>query len=215
MTTLYLATGNPHKVTEMAGIFRALGLSAAVSSAAPLGGMPPVVEAGETFAANAALKARALARLARPGSWVLADDSGLCVDALGGAPGIYSARYAGPTADAEANNAKLMAALKAVPLAERTAAFVCALALIEVTSGRLHAFAGRCAGHIIAEPTGEGGFGYDPLFIPIGETRTFAAMPATEKDARSHRGQALTALAQWWQEAFPSSKMPADAQEQQ
>jgi len=207
MTTLYLATGNAHKVDEMAVIFRDLGLPVAVSSAQPLGGMPEVVEDGATFTANAALKARALANLAPPGSWVLADDSGLCVDALDGAPGIYSARYAGSDADAAANNAKLLTALADVPAGQRGAAFVCALALIEVTTGILHTFEGRCGGHITTALSGEEGFGYDPLFIPTGENLSFAAMDPAEKHNRSHRGQALAALAAFWPEALAAQKM--------
>ena len=193
--TIYLATGNAHKLAEMRTLFACRGIAATLEPAQALGGMPEVVEDGTTFAANAEKKARALAAVAPPGSHVLADDSGLCVDALDGAPGLYSARYAGANADAAANNAKLLAALADIPPAGRGAAFVCVLALATVDTGGVQSFEGQCAGHIVTQPTGDAGFGYDPLFVPTGETQTFAAMTEAEKHARSHRGAAVAALA--------------------
>ena len=144
---------------------------------------------GETFAGNARLKARALAAR-HPGAWILADDSGLEVAALGGAPGVRSARYAGRDGDTLANNALLLKNLKGV--SDRTARFTCAIVLID-PEGREHVVEGHCPGRILESPAGAGGFGYDPLFVPDGRDRTFAELPPEEKNAISHRGRALAA----------------------
>lgn len=192
---LYLATGNAHKVEELAQLLRELPVQ--VRSALELGGMPAVEETGDTFAANAALKARALAPLAPRGSWVLADDSGLCVDALGGKPGIHSARYAGPGAEAAANNARLLRELQGVAEAERTARFVCVLCLVPGGGGDPQFMEGTCEGWILDAPRGAGGFGYDPLFRPVGERGSFAEMGEQAKHALSHRGAAIRLLANW------------------
>lgn len=187
--TLYLATGNAHKLAEVRQILDGV---ADVCSAEDLGGMPQLKETGTTFAANALLKARALAALAPPNALVLADDSGLCVDALGGAPGVRSARYAGENATDADNRALLRAELGGVTEAERTARFVCVLAL--VGQGREALFEGTCEGHILHSERGQGGFGYDALFIPAGHNRTFAEMSSAVKHTFSHRGAALTSL---------------------
>jgi XTP/dITP diphosphohydrolase len=187
---LILATRNKHKLTEMSELLPGVDLR-------PL---PPEVElppeGGETFAANASIKARA-AHAALPGEVVIADDSGLEAADLGGMPGIYSARYAGIGAGDEVNLEKLLRALDAAG-GERRAAYVCALALIDV-DGAEHLFAGRCEGRLLREPRGGGGFGYDPAFVPDGtgpdDPRTMAELSAAEKHAVSHRGQAARKLA--------------------
>ena len=193
MKTIHLATGNDHKALEFNAIFSSSGLPYSVRSARELGGMPEVDENAGTFAGNALIKARALRALAPAGSLILADDSGLCVDALDGAPGVISARYAGVGAGTAANNTKLLEALKGVPAEKRTARFVCVLALID-GEGREQVFEGICEGRIIGGLTGSGGFGYDPLFIPEGHGQTFAELPAETKNELSHRGKAVAQL---------------------
>ena len=191
-----LATGNAHKAEEFSRLFREAGVGCEVLSAAAVGGMPRVEETAGTFSGNARLKAEALRRLAPPGAWVLADDSGLSCDALGGAPGVDSAVYAGPRASDADNRAKLLAALAGVGPARRTARFTCHLVLLG-PGGEDMEFTGHCEGVILESERGEGGFGYDALFVPRGQARTFAETPAAEKDALSHRAQAFAALAAW------------------
>jgi XTP/dITP diphosphohydrolase len=153
---------------------------------------PEVDEDGATFAANAQKKASETARAL--GRWVLADDSGLSVDALGGAPGVFSARYAGVHGNDEANNRKVLAALSAVPGAERGAAFVCALALADPTGAIRCESAGACRGRIIHEPRGRNGFGYDPLFLIPEYHQTFGELSALVKHQLSHRSRAFARL---------------------
>jgi len=191
MKQLIIATGNAHKTAEFAQLLAALDFK--VQSAAACGGMPEVEETGATFAANAQLKAVALRGTAPPDAWVLADDSGLEVDALGGAPGIFSARYAGPAATDADNVTKLLAALSDSALAQRTARFRCALCLID-PDGRIHPFEGTCEGHISAAPTGTSGFGYDPVFIPADYDQSFAELGETVKAQLSHRARAVATL---------------------
>lgn len=194
---LLLATGNAHKAEEFARLFAEAGLSAEVLTAKAVGGMPRVEETAGTFAGNARLKAEALRRLAPPDTWVLADDSGLSCDALGGAPGVDSAVYAGPRATDADNRAKLVAALAGVPTERRSARFTCHLVLLG-PEGEDMEFTGHCEGSVLGAEQGEGGFGYDALFVPAGRSRTFAELPAAEKDALSHRAQAFAALAAWF-----------------
>ena len=188
--SIRLATGNAHKLAEVRRMLAPLGLTIWAPQAPP-----GTIEDGATFAANAIKKA--VAAPPGPDAWVLADDSGLAVDALQGAPGVHSARYAapGPAATQDARNrAKLLAALAgfAAP-AQRQAAMLCVLALWDgERPPRL--FHGRIAGHIAAAPRGDAGFGYDPLFIPAGEDKTFAELPPATKDRLSHRGVALRQL---------------------
>jgi len=201
---LFLATGNAHKVRELRELAADVTLGPPIAnleiySAAALGGMPPVVEDTGTFEGNARKKARALAALlppfssaAEPEAWALADDSGLCVDALGGAPGVESAYYAGPQADSDTNLAKLVAEMRGVPLGQRGAHYVCVLVLC-AADGREHVFRGECHGTLAVEPRGQGGFGYDPLFIPNGFDQTFGELPASVKRAHSHRKQPVAA----------------------
>ncbi len=193
---IYLASGNAHKVTELQALARATALPVEIFSARVIGGMPDVVEDAGTFAGNARKKARALWSRVPAGAWALADDSGLCVDALAGAPGVESAYYAGPQGDGAANLAKLVAALRDVPAAQRGAHFVCVLWLCG-PDGREQMFEGRCDGGLRAEPRGGAGFGYDPLFVPAGHSASFAELGDAVKSTLSHRARAWSRLAEW------------------
>ena len=190
---LVLASGNPHKAVEMSALALAAGLPLEILPATAFGGMPPVQEDTGTFSGNARLKAQALRDRLPGGLWSLADDSGLCVDALDGAPGVESAYYAGPAGDAAANLAKLVAVMAGVPPARRGAHFVCVLCLLD-PAGRESLFEGRCAGRLAEAPDGGGGFGYDPLFIPEGHAATLARLGDTAKTTLSHRARAWSAL---------------------
>ncbi len=193
---IYLATGNAHKLEEFKTIFSQANVAANIHSAKAIGGMPEVEENAETFAGNARIKARALLQKAPEGAWVLADDSGLQVDALNGEPGVHSARYAGAHGRDGDNTAKLLRALSQTPDGERGAQFACHLCLI-APAGEEHFFNGVCRGHIAHSPSGNGGFGYDPVFIPNGHPRSFAELGETIKNSLSHRGKAATALARF------------------
>ncbi len=185
-TCLTLASRNAHKAEEIAHM---LPPHFVVRTLADYPELPDVEETGRTFAENAALKAVEISR-AIPGL-VLADDSGLCVDALCGAPGVLSARFAGTHGEDAANNAKLLREL--APLlgeAPFNARFVCAMCLAEGGRERA-AFEGKVEGHITLAPRGVNGFGYDPLFVPCGHTRTMAELSAREKNTISHRANAL------------------------
>ncbi len=193
---LHLASGNAHKAGEFAALAAASGLPVEIVAGGADGGMPPVVEDAGTFASNARKKARALRAVLPAGSWVLADDSGLCVAALDGHPGVESAYYAGPAADSAANLGKLVAAMRGVPADRRQAYFACVLVVID-PPGSEHAFEGRCEGTLRDTPSGRPGFGYDPLFVPAGHALTFAELPEQEKNVLSHRGRAWAQLAAW------------------
>lgn len=188
--TLVLATGNRGKVAEMAELLRPLGLQ--VRPQTELGVTPPD-ETGLSFIENAILKARHAA--AETGLPALADDSGLEVDALNGAPGIYSARYAGMDGNDAANNAKLLHALSDVPADQRTARFRCAIALLRHAADPMPLIAtGTWEGRVLEAPRGANGFGYDPLFLPHGLERTSAELDKAEKNTLSHRARALQQL---------------------
>ncbi len=193
---LYLATGNPHKVDELVRMIETAKLDIEVFPGNKICNSPPCEETGVTFQANAFLKARTLRPLIPPEDWVLADDSGLEVDALNGRPGIRSARYAGEDALDADNIRKLLKELDGVPDAERTARFICFLALIGPEE-RVLTFQGTCKGKIVKEPRGLEGFGYDPLFQPEGYDKTFAELGPSVKDTESHRARALTGLLDW------------------
>jgi XTP/dITP diphosphohydrolase len=197
MKSLIIATGNTHKVEEFDQLL--VGSGFALSSAKVCGGMPDVVEDGESFAANAEIKARALRALAPDDAWILSDDSGLEVDALHGAPGIYSARYAGEHASDLDNLNKLLRALEDTPLPERTARFRCVLCLIN-PQGRYQFFEGVCKGAISFAPGGDEGFGYDPVFIPAGYSNSFSELGETLKGRISHRAQAARRLVDFFSE---------------
>jgi len=200
---IYLASGNAHKAREFQALADAGALPVEIVSAVAAGGMPPVAEDAGSFAGNARKKARALRERLPAGAWALADDSGLCVDALGGAPGVESAYYAGPRASGAENLAKLVAVLRDVPAAQRGAHFVCVLVLVG-PGGEEHVFEGRSDGRLRREPAGAGGFGYDPVFVPDGYEGTFAELPGEVKNRISHRGRAWAALAAWLQASAPA-----------
>jgi XTP/dITP diphosphohydrolase len=183
---IVLATRNKKKVEEIRRI--TAGLPIAVLSLADYPECPETVEDRDTFEGNAIKKAVEVC--ACTGKVALADDSGLEVDALNGAPGVYSARYAGPGANDIGNNQKLLAELKDVSPEKRTARFVCCMALA-FPDGRVQTFLGYADGRIGLEPMGKTGFGYDPVFLPHGFDRTFAEMSGEEKDRLSHRGKAI------------------------
>ncbi len=182
------ATKNPGKIKEISSILSKLGLE--VISQADAGINVDIVETGKTFKANALLKAKSIALMCDDA--VLADDSGLCVDALGGAPGIYSARYAGEDATDYDKIHKLLTELNGVT--DRKAKFVTAIAFI-FPDGREVITTGETCGHITEVPIGESGFGYDPIFYSDDLKKTFGEATEEEKNSISHRARALTALA--------------------
>lgn len=188
---LLIATRNAGKLLEL----RALMADCAVEVVGPdeVPGLPrDVEETGDTFRANAELKAATYARAA--GCWALADDSGLEVDALDGAPGIFSARFAGPSADDAANNSKLLEALAGVPAGERSARFRCAAVCCDAEGAVVAIGEGATEGHILDAPSGDGGFGYDPLFFSDDLGKPFGQAAPAEKNRVSHRARALAAV---------------------
>ncbi len=212
MRTLLIATHNPHKTAEIQSL---LGAPYRCRHLAEFSNVPTVIEDGVTFAENAGKKALALAswwEATQTGSvvdFILADDSGLEVDALAGAPGVHSARFAalasgqpGNATDAD-NNTKLLALLKDVPVERRAARFKCVIAVAQgnpqpgVTAENLQLFTGVCEGRVALMCRGQNGFGYDPLFIPAGFEQTFAELGATFKNRLSHRAQALRQVQAW------------------
>ncbi|MFT2019682.1 RdgB/HAM1 family non-canonical purine NTP pyrophosphatase [Streptomyces sp. 796.1] len=191
MTRLIIATRNAHKVAELHAILNAAGLDVELVGADAYPEIPDVKETGVTFAENALLKAHTLARAT--GLPAVADDSGLCVDVLGGAPGIFSARWAGRHGDDQANLDLLLAQLGDIDAPHRAAHFACAAALA-LPDGTERVVEGRLEGTLRHEPAGTGGFGYDPILQPLGETRTCAELTPAEKNAISHRGKAFREL---------------------
>ncbi|HDS15068.1 MAG TPA: XTP/dITP diphosphatase [Proteobacteria bacterium] len=197
-TRLLLATTNQGKVKELRVLLAGTGVELVSLLDFPHLRMPE--ETGMTFAENALLKARAAA--VEFGGWVLTDDSGLVVEALDGAPGIHSARYAGAGAGDAENNAKLLRALVSVPEALRKAEFVCVLALVS-PAGEEYLFEGFCRGRIATAPAGGGGFGYDPVFLVGPDYRLSMAQLSLEQKAEvSHRGRALRKFRAWWLAVF-------------
>ena len=188
MTEFIIATNNKHKVTEIQRILGPLGVTAVTAGERGVD-LSDVAEDGLTFAENAYIKAKAAYDIC--GLPVIADDSGLCVDALGGRPGIYSARYAGDHSPYNVKIAALLKELADTPDSERSAHFTCSVCCI-LKSGEIIAVEGRCEGEIAREPSGDGGFGYDPVFTVGGQS--FASLSADEKDRLSHRGSALRSL---------------------
>lgn len=186
-----LATRNAHKLVEMRRILDEAGLQIELVGTDEFPDLADVAETGSTFAANALLKARSVC--AETGLPAIADDSGLGVDALNGMPGIFSARWSGAHGDDIANLSLLLGQLSDVPDNRRGAAFHCAAAVV-LPDGTERVVEGAIDGTLIREPRGTNGFGYDPIFVPLGESRTTAEMSAEEKDAISHRGRAMRAL---------------------
>ena len=188
MKTLLLASHNAGKLREFEAMLKGFDIEFESLAAHPDVG--EVEETGKTFEENARHKAREYAQ--RTGRWTLAEDSGLLVDALAGAPGVHSARYAGVHGDDAANNAHLIRELQGIE--DRSARYMCSIVLARPDGEVVFAVQGVCEGRIVDEPRGSGGFGYDPHFVPAGESRTNAELPPGEKNAISHRGQALRTL---------------------
>lgn len=190
MSRIVLASSNPGKLAEFNQLLADSGRSFVAQSAYDV---EDVEETGLTFVENALLKARHAARIS--GLPALADDSGLCVDHLHGAPGLYSARYSGSHGDSAANNAKLLREMDGVPTEQRGAFFMCALVLLQHADDPAPLIAeGRWYGRVLTEQRGTHGFGYDPLFLPEGETVSAAELPPGLKNRISHRGRALAQL---------------------
>lgn len=196
---ILIASRNAHKIREIREIFNLPGVEWV--SAADIPDLPDVVEDRDTFEGNAEKKAVELARAT--GLWALADDSGLEVTALGNAPGVYSARYAGEPCNHAKNNARLLRELEGKT--DRSARFRCVAALSD-PSGRVETVSGSCPGRIIGELRGAEGFGYDPLFVPDGYDTTFAEMDSEQKNRLSHRGRAMQLAQEKW-----GALMAADA----
>jgi XTP/dITP diphosphohydrolase len=206
--TLVLATRNSHKLAELRRILAEAGVRAELVGLDSFPSVPEVRETGATFEENALLKARAVA--AATGHPAVADDSGLCVDALGGMPGVLSARWAGRQGDDAANLHLVLAQLTDVPDERRAAHFACAAA-VALPDGAQQVVSGRVDGLLTRAPRGVNGFGYDPIFVPDGDQRTLAEMSPAEKDAISHRGRAFRALAPVIAELLPATRAAEEA----
>jgi non-canonical purine NTP pyrophosphatase (RdgB/HAM1 family) len=190
MTEIIIGTSNEGKIEEIMAALPGAGIK--WLTAKDFADWPEIDETEPTFEGNARKKAVTLAGYL--GKLALADDSGLEVDALGGRPGVLSARFSDPGSTVERNNAKLLAELADLPYEQRTAHFSCVIALAE-PNGDVVTTEGSVAGHIVMHPSGDKGFGYDPLFIPVGFDRTMAELDLAEKNKISHRGQALRRMA--------------------
>lgn len=186
------ATQNKHKIKEIDAITKPFGFELKDLSEVGLADMN-VVEDGETFEENSYKKAMEIHKAC--GFTTLADDSGLMVDALSGAPGVYSARFAGEEGNDSLNNEKLLALLAGLPASSKTARFVSVITMV-FPDGDVLSARGECEGHIISAPAGENGFGYDPFFVPLGYDRSFAELSADEKNRISHRANALDVLSE-------------------
>ena len=188
---LVLATRNAKKLAELDRLLAGAGLDVEILGSDAFSELPEIEETGSTFAENSLIKARAVST--HTGLIAIADDSGLCVDALDGQPGIYSARWAGQGATDESNLDLVLEQIRDVEPAHRTAHFACAAALV-LPSGEEYVVHGQVNGVLLTQRRGEGGFGYDPIFLPDGFDITTAEMTSEQKDAISHRGQAMRAL---------------------
>lgn len=195
MKEVIIATKNKGKASEFQALLAKKGV--AVKTLLDFPNSPDVEETGSTFAENARLKAETIARFFQ--AIVIADDSGLSIDALGGKPGVYSARYAGEEKDDEANIAKVLEEMEGIPFEQRTARFHCALA-ISVPNGSTTIVEGTCEGYITEAPKGENGFGYDPIFYVPQKEKTMAELTKEEKNKISHRAVALVKLEKQWEQ---------------
>ncbi len=197
-TELLIATRNPGKVREVESLLEEYHLK--LRSLTEFSAAREVEETGATFAENAAIKAQAYA--AQTGCWTLADDSGLEVDALDGAPGVHSARYGGAGASDAARVERLLEALLRTGDAGRRARFICVIAIANATGKLVDLFTGSCEGRIAHAPRGSGGFGYDPVFVPDGYEQSFGELPSEVKQNISHRARALKAALPFLLEQF-------------
>lgn len=191
MKTIVVASQNAHKIKEMENIMKGMGYEVISRADAGVPDSLDIVEDGETFEENSFKKADAIMRAT--GKIALADDSGLSVDALNGAPGVHSARFAGEPCDDEKNNDKLLELMKDIPEEKRTAAFVSVITIVWPDGSKL-TVRGECRGVVLKERRGDHGFGYDPLFLPDGQSETFAEISSEVKNQISHRAKALQKL---------------------
>ncbi|MDT7688456.1 MAG: XTP/dITP diphosphohydrolase [Acidobacteriota bacterium] len=205
-TELLIATGNAGKVRELSQLLA--GLPVRLRLLSEFGDVQEPEETGTTFAENATLKA--LHYSAHSHVLTLSDDSGLAVDALGGAPGVYSARYAGPQATYAERMARLLDELASVQDEERRARFVCVIAVADPSIGVVETFEGTCEGRIAHAPRGMGGFGYDPIFIPEGHAKTFGELPDEVKHSISHRARALDLAVRHLRSRFTTLRLTRD-----
>ncbi len=206
LTELLVATGNAGKVRELSLLLADAPLRLRLLSEFPH--IPEAEETGKTFADNATIKA--IHYSSQSELLTLSDDSGLVVDALGGAPGVYSARYAGTGATYTERMARLLYELAATGDGERRARFVCVIALAAPSTGSLNTFEGTCEGRIAHAPRGTGGFGYDPIFIPEGYAQTFGELPDEIKQNISHRARALTKAVGFLRDHLPTRGLTSE-----
>lgn len=199
-TILFLATRNRHKTREIQTM---LGEGVVVHDATEIPELPEVEETGNSFEANARLKAEGISK--HVAGFVLADDSGLEVDALNGEPGIYSARYAGPGCTDLQNTELVLEKMRRIPAENRTARFRCVLAVAR-DGKTIATFEGSVEGTLTTEISGEGGFGYDPIFMPKGYDKSFGELSSELKNSMSHRGHALQKLRDWFSKSFPGEQ---------
>lgn len=190
------ASQNKHKIAEIEAITKLFGMNVVSRDEAAIEDFE-IEETGDSFEENSFIKAEAIMKVS--GEITIADDSGLMVDYLGGAPGIYSARFAGEECDDDKNNDKLLSLLEGVPYKERRAKFVSVITMLYPDGTKIVA-RGECPGHVITEKEGNNGFGYDPIFVPDGFGRTYAQLTNEEKNTISHRGKALKELARMLKE---------------
>lgn len=193
MKTVMIATKNPGKVKEFTELFQKYGIR--VQSLLDVARTMDVEETGETFSENAILKAETISKLT--GETVISDDSGLVIDALDGRPGVYSARFSGPEKNDSANIQKVLQELDGVPLENRTARFVCVLA-VAVPGENTLTFEGKCEGLVTQETSGNNGFGYDPIFYLPEKAQTMAELSQQEKNKISHRAKAMKQMVENW-----------------
>lgn len=197
MKEILIATKNKGKIKEFSDLFAEKGIK--VSSLLDFPGIEDVEETGSTFIENAKIKAETISK--QFNKIVVADDSGLCVDALQGRPGVFSARYAGETKNDEANLEKVLMEMEGVPFEKRTARFHCVLA-VAIPNGETRIYEGTCEGHITEKPEGENGFGYDPIFYILDREQTMAQLSSEEKNKISHRAKAMKKLSENWKILF-------------
>ncbi|KEF39516.1 non-canonical purine NTP pyrophosphatase, RdgB/HAM1 family [Schinkia azotoformans MEV2011] len=197
MKEILIATKNKGKIKEFSDLFAEKGIK--VSSLLDFPGIEDVEETGSTFIENAKIKAETISK--QFNKIVVADDSGLCVDALQGRPGVFSARYAGETKNDEANLEKVLMEMEGVPFEKRTARFHCVLA-VAIPNEETRIYEGTCEGHITEKPEGENGFGYDPIFYILDREQTMAQLSSEEKNKISHRAKAMKKLSENWKILF-------------
>lgn len=204
MTELWIATTNQGKINEFKSLMGQKGVELHAASELKVYSAPP--ETGATFIDNARIKAKSMKAM-KPGKWVVADDSGLEVDGLGNLPGVHSARYAGPKASDAENNAKVLKMVQIRSPLKREARFICVFVVYD-PAGNEHVIEGKVEGKIAEKSAGNAGFGYDHVFIPAGESKTFGELGIAFKNKISHRGQAIRKLAELMKLDAPATRAP-------